>query len=368
MLGCGLLRKNPLGQVLQRLGILGVNNFVVLFGAVFQLDLGAGGEVQDELFFTLRLALVFGGDLFVRRTLFGLVEGVALEAIIFLGKRLRAVLTAIACESVGETAGDALHAAAAIEILHNFTLVHDDVMDHAPLRRNRKTVHVRWNTNTAILIGDNMIALAYASLLRSRANRLTEISRTFTQAFINVCEGQGLDKEFEERGDITMDDYLFMIRRKTASIISAAAEIGGLCGNADKHQQKALRMFGEHLGMAFQMNDDLLDVIGTPEKFGKAIGGDIAEGKKTVLLLHALESATGKDRAILRSLRPGRKISAGMIEDVRRLYTTTGAVDRARAGIARMTRTAKRSLASLPDNKGKRMLSWLADELLERAN
>ncbi len=284
------------------------------------------------------------------------------------GKRLRAVLAMIACETVGGSPRIAAHGAAAIEILHNFTLVHDDVMDSAPLRRNRMTVHQRWDTNTAILAGDEMIAIAYRVLLASGAPALPEILKTFTRAFIEVCEGQGLDKEFESRNDVTVREYCSMIGKKTARVIAASAEIGGLAGNATEKQRAALRSYGECLGMAFQMNDDLLDIVGDPRAFGKAIGGDIAEGKKTLLLLRAIERSKGSNREFLRSLRAGLKIRRSTITRVRRLYATTGSIDETRIGISRMTAKAQRALSSLPDNRGRAMLSWLADELLDRAH
>jgi geranylgeranyl diphosphate synthase type II len=283
------------------------------------------------------------------------------------GKRLRAVLTLLACEALGGRAGNALNAAVAIELLHNFTLVHDDVMDHARLRRNKKTVHERWDTNTAILAGDEMIALAYEVLLRTADRPKSQMLALFTRAFVEVCEGQGFDKEFESRGNVTVREYSAMIRQKTARVISAAAEIGALAANAGAREQKALRSYGEHVGMAFQMNDDLLDIIGDQREFGKAIGGDIAEGKKTLLLLRAIERAAPRDRRFLRSLRPGGAISRAMVNRVRRLYVSTGAVDEVRRNIASATRAAQRALSGIPDGRGKAMLSWLADELVERS-
>lgn len=284
------------------------------------------------------------------------------------GKRLRAVLTVLACEAVGGKPHHAFHAGAAIELLHNFTLVHDDVMDHAPLRRNRKTVHERWDTNTAILIGDEMVALAYAALLKSASGNLEDIVRTFTRAFIEVCEGQGFDKEFELRDNVTVDEYSLMISKKTARVISAAAEIGAHIGKGTDIHRNALRSFGEHIGMAFQMKDDLLDILGNPREFGKTVGGDIAEGKKTFLLLRAIARSRGNEKKFLRSLRPGLKISRTAVNRVRHLYESTGAIDDARHEMIRMTTKAKKCLSVLPGNRGTTMLSWLADELLERTN
>ena len=282
------------------------------------------------------------------------------------GKRLRAVLTILACEALGGRARNALNAAVAIELLHNFTLVHDDVMDHARLRRNKQTVHERWDTNTAILAGDEMIALAYAVLQRP-GQTTPQALNVFTRAFVEVCEGQGFDKEFESRRNVSVSEYSAMIRQKTARVISAATEIGALAANAGPRERKALRSYGEHVGMAFQMNDDLLDIIGDQRAFGKAIGGDIAEGKKTLLLLRAIERAGPRDRRFLRSVRPGARIPREKVDRVRRLYMKTGAVDEVRRNIASMTRAAQHDLSVIPDGRGKAMLSWLADELVERS-
>jgi geranylgeranyl diphosphate synthase type II len=257
-----------------------------------------------------------------------------------------------------------MNAAVAIEILHNFTLVHDDVMDHAALRRSRPTVHAKWDENVAILAGDELVAYAYRSLLKSPPAVAGVILRVFTDAFIEVCEGQGFDKEFESRRDVTPGEYLRMIEKKTARVISAATQIGAIIGGGTARQIEALRAFGEQLGLAFQIQDDLLDVDGDERVFGKRIGGDIVEGKKTFLLLAAIARSRGTDRSILRSLSP--KNGKRRVGRVRAIYRRSGALDDARAAITRHTRSAERALEHLPRNRGRAMLGWLAGELLER--
>ena len=203
------------------------------------------------------------------------------------GKRIRPVLLLLACKTVGGRVRDALPAAVAIELLHNFTLVHDDIMDKATSRRGRPTVHTKWDQSTAILVGDELMALAYRSLLQTKSARLHAIADTFTQAFVEVCEGQGLDKEFETQRRVSLPRYLTMIEQKTAKVISAAAEIGALVGRGTVRQVTALQRYGLHLGRAFQVQDDLLDVVADEAKFGKTVGRDIVSGKKTYLLIRA---------------------------------------------------------------------------------
>jgi geranylgeranyl diphosphate synthase type II len=282
------------------------------------------------------------------------------------GKRVRAVLTLASCEAVGGAMNDALDAATAIEILHNFTLVHDDVMDHANLRRGKPTVHKKWDTNVAILTGDELVAYAYASLLTTQSPRISSIMKVFTDGFIQVCEGQALDKEFEHRSRITLDEYFLMIGKKTGRIIAAATEIGALIGSGVKKHTTALRNFGIHLGRAFQVQDDLLDIVADEKEFGKIIGGDLREGKKTYLLVKALETTSGTDHALLRSVTPHNGITKNDITRIREIYGKSGAIDAAKREIALSTRRAKRALALVPASEAKEMLCWFADELLER--
>jgi geranylgeranyl diphosphate synthase, type II len=284
------------------------------------------------------------------------------------GKRLRAVLVLLSCEAVGGRGAKALDAAVAVELLHNFTLIHDDVMDHAELRRGKPAVHRKWDENVAILAGDELIAQAFRLLLKTKSDRLAQIAGVYTDALVQVCEGQGFDKEFECRQDVTMQEYFRMIAQKTGRVISASMEIGALIGGGSPRQVAMLRRFGEHLGRAFQVRDDLLDITGDPDEFGKRIGGDIVEGKKTFLLVSALGRAAGRDRIVLNSVVPQNTQMQKQIDNVRSVYEKLGAMDAARKEIDRSTRLARRALNGLPRGTAASMLLWLADRLLERSS
>jgi geranylgeranyl diphosphate synthase type II len=282
------------------------------------------------------------------------------------GKRVRAVLVLLACEAVGGLSGDALHAAVAMETLHNFTLVHDDVMDNSSLRRGRPTVHTKWDTNVAILSGDEMIAYAYQSLLKTKSDNMQKMMNVFTDAFIQVCEGQGFDKEFETRNDVTLDEYLMMIEKKTARVISASCELGGLIGGGTTREVNALRTFGKSLGLAFQIQDDLLDITGTEEQLGKPIGGDVLEGKKTFLLLNALEKSKGNNRKMLLRVVEKKNLTNKIIPVVLDIYEQTGTLQNARVQVELYTHKAQRALKQLKPTTSRTMLSMLAQQLLER--
>lgn len=282
------------------------------------------------------------------------------------GKRIRPVLLMLSCEAVGGDARNALHAAAAIEILHNFTLVHDDIMDNAASRRGRKTVHTKWDTNVAILVGDELLALAYGELLRTRSPNIQEIAKTFTDGVVEVCEGQSYDKEFETRSKVGVNDYLLMIEKKTAKMVSASAEIGALIGNGSRPAIRALRQYGHHVGLAFQIQDDLLDIMGNEEELGKKVGGDLIEGKKTLLLLEALGKARGRDKQLLKELVANKGCSPDRILEYRRIYIDTGAVVAAHLHIEREINRSKRELKRLPSTGAQAVLEWFAEMLLHR--
>ena len=282
------------------------------------------------------------------------------------GKRLRAVLVLLSATAVGGNAKTALPAAASIEMLHNFTLIHDDVMDHAAMRRGIPTIHTKWDENVAILAGDTLLAQAYRFLLRTPSRKLPEVVKEFTEAFIRVCEGQALDKEFECNGEVTLNDYFGMIEKKTAWMISSATTIGAILGDGSKKEVLALRKFGKYLGVAFQIQDDLLDVVGEEMKFGKKIGGDIIEGKKTFLLLTALARAQGKERKLLESIVPGNPTNGKLVPQVRDIFLALGVIEEAHREISRRTIKAQRAIAAIPQNLAKRELLALADSLAQR--
>jgi geranylgeranyl diphosphate synthase type II len=207
------------------------------------------------------------------------------------GKRMRPALLLLACDLFGGDVEDAISPALAIEVFHNFTLMHDDIMDNAPLRRGKITVHERWNKNVGILSGDVMLVQSYKLMMRVEGHLLHPILNIFNETAVGVCEGQQFDMEFEDRNNVNINEYLNMIRLKTAVLLGGALKIGALIGGADNKDAELLCSFGENLGVAFQLQDDILDVYGDPEKFGKQVGGDIISNKKTYLLIKALEVA-----------------------------------------------------------------------------
>ena len=282
------------------------------------------------------------------------------------GKRIRPVLLLLSCEAVGGTAGNALRASIAVEILHNFTLVHDDIMDHAGSRRGRTTVHVKWDANVAILVGDELLALAYRALLQTKSPNIQKIAKIFTEGVVEVCEGQAYDKEVETRPIVQVKDYILMIEKKTAKMVAVAAEIGALVGNGSPAKIVALRRYGEHVGRAFQIQDDLLDIVGEEKELGKAVGGDLIEGKKTFLLLEALRCARGRDKEMLHAVVRNKGGSPDLIPEYRRIYFETGAIDAARRRIGEDIGKAKRELHRLPSTRARAMLEWFAEMLLHR--
>lgn len=207
------------------------------------------------------------------------------------GKRIRPVLCLMGNELFDEIVPDAYQVATAIELFHNFTLIHDDIMDNAPLRRNMPTVHEKFNPSTALLAGDVMLVVAYDYLLKIKPEYLRKIANIFSRTAREVCEGQQLDMDFEKRGQVGMEEYIRMIELKTSVLVAASLQMGGMLGGAGERNLQHLYEFGRNLGIAFQVQDDYLDAFGDPAKFGKQVGGDIVANKKTFLLIKALESA-----------------------------------------------------------------------------
>lgn len=207
------------------------------------------------------------------------------------GKRMRPILALMACEMFNETSEKALNAAIAVEIFHNFSLIHDDIMDNAPLRRGQKTVHEKWNDNIAILSGDVLLVKAYEFISKYDSEVALELLKIFNKTAIEVCEGQQWDMDFESQNSVSIDDYLHMIKNKTAVLLGCSLEMGAIVAMASKADRDSLNNFGLNLGLAFQLQDDLLDVYADQGKFGKQVGGDILANKKTFLFLSAFESA-----------------------------------------------------------------------------
>ncbi len=215
------------------------------------------------------------------------------------GKRLRPLLVLLSCDLFGGDIDHAIDPAMGVEIFHNFTLLHDDIMDNALLRRGKKTVFTKWNQNTAILSGDTMFVMAYEYVSRTDPSLLPEVLQLFNETARQVCEGQQFDMDFERRELVTIPDYLMMIRLKTAVLIACSLKLGAILAKTDPANATLIYDFGIEMGLAFQLQDDLLDVFGDPAKFGKAIGGDITTNKKTFLYLKAFELARGETRTRL---------------------------------------------------------------------
>ncbi len=218
------------------------------------------------------------------------------------GKRIRPMLTLMATDVFSGNFKKALPAALAVEVFHNFTLVHDDIMDDAPLRRGNKTVHEKWNVNTGILSGDAMLILAYQYFENYEPIVFQKLAKLFSKTALEVCDGQQLDVDFETRNDVSIDEYIKMITLKTSVLVAAALKMGAIVAKADEEQAQHLYNYGLNLGIAFQLQDDYLDTFGDPKSFGKQVGGDIIENKKTYLYLKALEVSNNADRENLIAL------------------------------------------------------------------
>jgi len=248
------------------------------------------------------------------------------------GKRMRPLLTLLSNYIFDEACEKIMDAAVAVEVFHNFTLMHDDIMDNAPLRRGQATVHAKWNTNTAILSGDVMLVEAYKKLMLVEEKYLKRVLDRFNETAAGVCEGQQFDMNFEVLPTITVDEYINMIRLKTAVLLGFSMELGGILGDADEKSCEYLRTVGTSAGIGFQLKDDLLDVYGDAATFGKQVGGDILANKKTFLLIRALEKAEGKIKKELEKLLTDKTISdKAKISGVTKIYDQLGIKEEAEA-------------------------------------
>ena len=218
------------------------------------------------------------------------------------GKRIRPALVILGQKLFSPSVSEAYPQALSIELFHNFTLIHDDIMDNAPLRRGQQTVHEKWNSNIGILSGDALLIKAYQKLAEGAGERLESLMEVFNSTALQVCEGQQMDMDFEERLDVTINEYIEMIRLKTSVLIGGALEIGAIMADASDAHRRAIRQFGENIGIAFQIKDDILDLYADPDKFGKQVGGDVIANKKTMLFLSALSVAGGPQLEVLKQL------------------------------------------------------------------
>jgi geranylgeranyl diphosphate synthase type II len=284
------------------------------------------------------------------------------------GKRLRPVLTLMATEIFGVDYKKALDAALAIEVFHNFSLVHDDIMDDAPLRRGKETVHEKWDINTGILSGDAMLINAYQLFENYEGEIFRDLAKLFSKTALEVCEGQQYDVDFETRDDVTQEEYLKMIKYKTAVLVAAALKMGGIVAKATEDDQNSIYEFGLNLGIAFQLQDDYLDAFGDPLSFGKQVGGDIIENKKTFLYLKALEKGTNiekKELADLFSIQP--EDPSDKIKTIKAIFENSGAAKRTQLEIETYTEMAFSVLERLKISEDKKeLLRRFGENLMRR--
>lgn len=273
------------------------------------------------------------------------------------GKRVRPVLVLMAAEIFGSDYRRALDAALAIEIFHNFSLVHDDIMDDAPLRRGKKTVHEKWDVNTGILSGDAMLIKAYQLFENYNGETFGELAKLFSKTAIEVCEGQQYDIDFETREDVSIGEYLKMIEYKTAVLVGASLKMGAIVAGASKENKEKIYEFGRLLGIAFQLQDDYLDAFGDPKSFGKQVGGDIIENKKTFLYLTTIDTAAAKTALQLEHLYSINPPDSGAkVETVKSLFESSGAAELTRKEIEKYTEKAFRVLEGLEISEEKKTL------------
>lgn len=289
------------------------------------------------------------------------------------GKRLRPVLMLMAYNMYREHPETIIEQAIGLETYHNYTLLHDDLMDNAPIRRGQPTVHLKWNANTAILSGDAMFVLAYQHMANGLTEKLPEVISLFTETALGIGDGQQFDMDFEQRNDVCEDEYIEMIRLKTSILLACALKMGAILADAPQADADNLYRFGEHIGLAFQLQDDYLDVYGDPKVFGKAIGGDILEGKKTFMLINALAHADEAQRKTLeqwleRSPREGTPEAQEKIQAVTSLYNQIGIDRMAQEKIAWYFEQSRQYIEAvqLPAER-KRFLIDYAQQMMQRS-
>jgi geranylgeranyl diphosphate synthase, type II len=284
------------------------------------------------------------------------------------GKRMRPVLTLMATEVFNVDAKKAIPAATAVEVFHNFSLIHDDIMDDAPLRRGNQTVHEKWDLNTGILSGDAMLILAYQYFENYEPNIFQKLAKLFSKTALEVCEGQQYDVDFETRDDVTIPEYLKMIEYKTAVLVGAAMKMGAIVAETSEENANLIYDFGLNLGIAFQLQDDFLDAFGNPETFGKQVGGDIIENKKTYLYLKAMEFANEEDKQQLLhlfSIQPSD--NTNKIESVKTIFNISGASEATKTAIKDFTFKAFETLEKMDiENEKKAILKAFGENLMGR--
>lgn len=288
------------------------------------------------------------------------------------GKRLRPALTITAAEAVGGKASRVLKPAAALELLHTFTLVHDDIMDQDERRRGVRAVHVCWGESTAINAGDALFALVFRTLSESAkseglsAEEIISMLETVSRTSLRICEGQALDMKFESQKEVSGSDYLHMVEKKTGALIEASTKIGALLGGGDPEEVESLARYGRLLGIAFQIHDDFLGAVGDQEKVGKPIGSDIRKGKWTFLTVYAYEESSPEDRDTLLEILGKKDATEGEVREVIDIYRRTGAIDQAERRAKELAERAKSELNVISESRAKDFLLKLADFSVER--
>ena len=273
------------------------------------------------------------------------------------GKRLRPVLTLMTADCFDGEIKTALDAALAVEVFHNFSLIHDDIMDAAPLRRGHQTVHEKWDLNTGILSGDAMLIMAYQLFENYPPDIFQKLAKLFSKTALEVCEGQQYDIDFETRDTVSISEYLKMIEYKTAVLVGAAMKMGAIIANASKEDQERCYEFGKNLGIAFQLQDDYLDAFGNPETFGKQVGGDIIENKKTYLYLKALEFSSEKDKLHLKQLFSSEtNNSIEKVQVTKQIFSASGSAEATQKAISFYTTKAFEILKTINISEPKKQI------------
>lgn len=282
------------------------------------------------------------------------------------GKRLRPLLVLLSAKAAGGKFKDVYNAAVAVEIMHNFTLVHDDIMDNADLRRGNQTLHKKYDLNTAILAGDSLLSIAYEFLLKDCNGNTKAAVSAFTQGLIEVCEGQSMDTDFETRSDVQLKEYIEMITKKTAAMAKMCCELGAILVDGKKSDIKSLSNYGLNLGIAFQIQDDLLDIIGEVDKFGKTVGGDLIAGKKTFLFIKAFEKAEGHDKIDLQKMMDNKGIKPEEVQHYKNIFEKLGVLEDTKNEIRKYTNRALSSIDMISKKSETGIFHWLADSLIKR--
>jgi geranylgeranyl diphosphate synthase type I len=284
------------------------------------------------------------------------------------GKRLRPAISMISCEAVSGKIHQVMPLAMSLELIHNFTLVHDDIMDKSNLRRNTPTVHTKYGEPTAIIAGDLLFAKAFEIMHNYPGDPsvFKKLDSILVKGIREVCEGQQLDMEFEKRHDVSEEEYLEMIRKKTSALFIIASEGGAIAGGGTFEEVRALKMYGEYLGLAFQIRDDYLDMSSDEETLGKDIGNDIRNGKKTLIVVHSLNSSLGDDKIVFEKIFGNRNASEEDVRIVKSLFKKLGSVEYAKKTALNFCNKAKESLDSLNNSDAKQVLVELADFSIKR--